>query len=98
MTMAWKRVRVPADRSLRSGYPACGRSWPAFANTGRQTPHGATTRGKLCAWTDANGGAGVVPPTLLPIVAGVAVIEVQPGSHIDLGLGRSDERSSREHR
>jgi hypothetical protein len=54
------------------------------------------------ASTDANSGVGIVPPTF-PIVAGVAVVEVPPGLHIDLGhldalgLGRSDERGSRQH-
>jgi hypothetical protein len=48
---------------------------------------------------DTNSGVGVVPPTL-PIVAGVAVVEVPSGLHIYLGhldglsLGQNDERSS----
>src|SRR6266404_9511222 len=55
------------------------------------------------AWTDTNSDVGVIPATF-PIVAGVAVLEVPPGLHIDLGhldalgLGRSDERGSRQHR
>src|SRR6266850_2849255 len=54
-------------------------------------------------WADANCGVGVVPATV-PIIAVVAVVEVPPGLHIDLGhldalgLGRSDERGSRQHR
>src|SRR5260370_23278637 len=51
-------------------------------------------------WANANCGVGVVPPATVPIVA---VVEMPPGLHIDLGhldalgLGRSDERGSRQH-
>lgn len=53
--------------------------------------------------TNANGGAGFVRPTLLVVAEG-GVVEVQPGSHIDLGqmdafgFDRSDEQSNRQHR
>src|SRR6266404_5962235 len=54
------------------------------------------------AWTDANCGVGVIPATVPTIMGGV--VDMQPGLHIDLGhldalgLGRSDERDSRQHR
>src|SRR6202165_926118 len=53
-------------------------------------------------WADANCGVGIVPPATGPIVA---VVAVPPDLNIDalgnldaLGLGRSDERGSRQHR
>src|SRR6476646_403014 len=54
------------------------------------------------AWTDANRGVGVIPATVPTIIGGV--VDMQPGLHIDLGhldalgLGRSGERGSRQHR
>src|SRR6478736_8412739 len=54
------------------------------------------------AWTDANCGVGVIPATVPTIIGGV--VDMQPGLHIDLGhldalgLGRSGERGSRQHR
>src|SRR5947207_7249373 len=52
-------------------------------------------------WADANCGVGVVPATV-PIIAVVAVppdLNIDALGHLDaLGLGRSDERGSRQHR
>src|SRR5882672_10491463 len=54
------------------------------------------------AWTDTDCGVGVIPATVPTIMGGV--VDMQPGLHIDLGhldalgLGRSDERGSRQHR
>src|SRR6267143_1969358 len=54
------------------------------------------------ARADANCGVGVVPPATVPIVAVVAVppdLNIDALGHLDaLGLGRSDERGSRQHR
>src|ERR1700686_1178004 len=53
-------------------------------------------------WADANCGVGVVPPATVPIVAVVAVppdLNIDALGHLDaLGLGRSGERGSRQHR
>src|SRR5882672_7274012 len=53
-------------------------------------------------WADANCGVGVVPSATVPIVAVVAVppdLNIDALGHLDaLGLGRSDERGSRQHR
>jgi hypothetical protein len=53
------------------------------------------------AWTDANCGVGVVPPTV-PIIAVVAVppdLNINALSHLDaFGFGRGNQGNSRQHR
>jgi hypothetical protein len=53
------------------------------------------------AWTDANCGVGVVPPTV-PIIAVVAVppdLNIDALSHLDaFGFGRGNQGNSRQHR
>src|SRR3981189_3854769 len=90
--------RLVLAATLLARYPA------AVVPFNRGSHHAAALSwaGGDTTWADANCGVGVVPPATVPIVAVVAVppdLNIDALGHLDaLGLGRSDERGSRQHR